>query len=216
MARQLDELKTVIDEQSITEEETKKKGISSYEEYFGEMEISDEEKEKRISLAKTFEILFLFYFLSLKDDFEADYQPMLKEKYIQIANEFLEITATTAYINDRATDLSKFVDEVTRQHIDDEYFTSIDRGMLLSANESNVVGNYGDFVTAVKNGKTQKTWITERDSKVRRTHKELDRKTVGIFDVFLVGDYYMRFPKDTSFDASVKEIANCRCTIRYT
>lgn len=52
MAREIDELNELGSQ------------IIDYEEYFGEMELTDEEKEKRIELARQFEVLFLFFLLA--------------------------------------------------------------------------------------------------------------------------------------------------------
>ena len=54
-----------------------------------------------------------------------------------------------------------------------------------------------------------------RDRHVRHTHQLVEGKTIGINDVFLVGDSEMFYPKDTTFGASAREIVNCRCSIKY-
>jgi hypothetical protein len=54
-----------------------------------------------------------------------------------------------------------------------------------------------------------KTWITERDSKVRPAHRSVDGKTVKWEDYFMVGGEKMFRPKDPN--ASAKNVINCRC-----
>lgn len=194
-------------------EKQNKGSIESYEKYFGEMELEDSEKEERVSLAKKFEMLFLFYFLMLKLGSNSDLKSIMEESYISIAKSFTNESAPSAYVSDRAKEVSEFVEEITRKHIDEEYYTSIERGMLLSANESNLIGNYREFAKAVKEGKTKKIWRTFGDERVRKTHRAVNGKEVGIFELFKVGDSEMRFPHDAM--GSVKETANCRCHVEY-
>lgn len=187
-----------------------------YEEYFGEMELTEVEKEKRIELAKKFEILFLFFLLAYSKQQNIDYKSMIYEKYILIALEFLKQDKVPAYIDDYAKRLSDDVVRTTKEHDGEEFYTSTERGMIISANEANALGNYNQQAQAIKSGMKYKTWRTEKDNRVRKTHREVDDVTVGIFESFQVGDSLMMFPKDTSLGASMEEIAGCRCVAKYS
>lgn len=204
MAREIDELNELGSQ------------IIDYEEYFGEMELTDEEKEKRIELAKKFEVLFLFFLLSYSKQQKIDYESMIYEKYIVIALEFLKQDEVPAYVDDYARRLADDVVRTTKEHDGEEFYTSTERGMLISANEANSLGNYNQQAQAIKAGMIYKTWITEKDNKVRHTHKEVDNVKIGIFESFQVGDSLMMFPKDASLGASMKEIAGCRCVTKYS
>lgn len=204
MAREIDELNELGSQ------------IIDYEKYFGEMELTDEEKEKRIELAKQFEILFLFFLLAYSKQQKIDYESMIYEKYILIAMEFLKQDKVPAYVDDYARRLADDVVRTTKEHDGEEFYTSTERGMLISANESNALGNYNQQAQAIKDGMIYKTWITEKDNKVRHTHKEVDNVKIGIFESFQVGDSLMMFPKDTSLGASMKETAGCRCVAKYS
>ena len=204
MAREIDELNELGER------------VIDYEEYFGEMELTEKEKEKRIELAKKFEILFLFFFLSYSKQQKIDYESMIYEKYIVIALEFLKQEKVPAYVDDYARRLADDVVQTTIEHEGEEFYTSIERGMLISANEANALGNYNQQAQAIKAGMRYKTWITEKDNKVRSTHREVDNIKIGIFESFQVGDSFMMFPKDTSLGASIKEIAGCRCVAKYS
>lgn len=188
--------------------------VIDYEEYFGEMELTNEEKEKRIELAKQFEILFLFFLLAYSKQQKIDYESMIYEKYILIALEFMKQDKVPAYVDDYARRLADDVVRTTREHDGEEFYTSTERGMLISANEANALGNYNQQAQAIKAGMRYKTWLTEKDNKVRHTHREVDNVTIGIFESFQVGDSLMMFPKDTSLGASMKEIAGCRCVAK--
>lgn len=204
MAREIDELNELGSQ------------IIDYEEYFGEMELTDEEKEKRIELAKQFEVLFLFFLLSYSKKQKIDYESMIYEKYILIALEFLKQDKVPAYVDDCARKLADYVVSTTREHDGEEFYTSTERGMLISANEANALGNYNQQAQAIKDGMRYKTWITEKDNKVRHTHREVDNVKIGIFESFQVGGSLMMFPKDTSLGASMEEIAGCRCVAKYS
>lgn len=204
MAREIDELNELGSQ------------VIDYEDYFGEMELTDEEKEKRIELAKKFEVLFLFFLLAYSKQQKIDYESMIYEKYILIALEFLKQDKVPAYVDDYARQLADDVVKTTIEHDGEEFYTSTERGMLISANEANALGNYNQQAQAIKAGMKYKTWLTEKDNKVRHTHREVDNVTIGIFESFQVGDSLMMFPKDTSLGASVEEIAGCRCVAKYS
>lgn len=191
--------------------------VFDYEDYFGNMDLSDEEKEKRIALAKEFEVLFLYFFLAFSEQQSIDFVQMIREKYITIAMEFLSLKSISAYIDGYANKMAEEIVRVTIEHNDEEFYTSTERGMLISANEANTLGNYGQQIQAIKDGKLYKTWVTEKDRKVRHTHRAVDEKKISIFEPFEVGNSLMMFPKDMeTYGADMKEIANCRCVVKYS
>lgn len=194
--------------------------IASYEQYFGEMELSEKEKKDRIQLAHKFEDAFLLLFaMAVQEDENADscYQ-YIDDKYCQIATKYMDIKETPAYITEYAARATKSIVDTTLNNIDSEYYLSKDRAMLLAANEANSVGNYREQVEMVKQGYRFKTWCTMKDGRVRHTHIRLDEQKIGIFEHFDVGKTQMMFPRDTSLgaDAFLEEIINCRCSLRYT
>lgn len=208
---ELNELNQILQQRHSEQNEFK------YDEYFGIMDISEEEKKKRIKLAEQFEILFLFFFLKYLEDKSSDYTKMIYKKYEEIALEFLDMKKTPSYVQKHAKDLADEIVKVTKEHDGEDFYTSRNRGMLISANEANAIGNYSQHLKAIKNGKRYKTWITEKDSRVRHTHKAVDEKKIEIFEPFQVGDSLMMFPKDMeTYGAELKEIAGCRCVIKYS
>lgn len=191
--------------------------VFDYEGYFGNMDLSDEEKEKRIALAKQFEILFLYFFLVYSEQQSIDFVQMIQQKYVTIAMEFLSLKSIPAYIDGYANKMAEEIVRVTIEHNDEEFYTSTERGVLISANEANTLGNYGQQIQAIKDGKLYKTWVTEKDRKVRHTHRAVDEKKISIFEPFEVGNSLMMFPKDMeTYGADMKEIANCRCVVKYS
>ena len=101
------------------------------------------------------------------------------------------------------------------ENLSDDYYKSEDRAILIAENEANSNINYFDMKQAVEEGKTKKRWKTQRDKKVRETHKQIDGQEIDIEDAFLVGDSLMRFPKDIYYGASLEEIAGCRSVVEY-
>ena len=119
------------------------------------------------------------------------------------------------YLEDYISNFSEETVDVTLRHINEPFYLSDDRSLLIAESEANGVFNYQEFSEAVKAGKTRKRWITERDNKVRETHAEVNGIAIPINEPFVVGNSLMMFPKDTSLNAEMEQIANCRCTIKY-
>lgn len=188
----------------------------SYEQYFGEMKLTEAEKKARISLAEQLEIIFLYYFLLLGEEQPTDYKQMIYDRYVTVANDFIKADKTPSYIDEYARKLTDEIVDVTNRHPKEVYYTSKERAMLISANEANVLGNYRQQIEAVKGGKKYKTWMTMRDDKVRHTHMEVNGARVGIFDAFIVGNSQMMYPKDSLLGAEMQEIAGCRCVVKYS
>jgi hypothetical protein len=93
--------------------------------------------------------------------------------------------------------------------------TSIKSRARLIATNTVVFGvNEGQMAVAKKQGYRYKVWMSQRDAKVRVTHTHADGQARPIMDPFLVGGYLMMHPG--AFTASIKETANCRCTLVFT
>lgn len=190
----------------------------NYADYFGEMDLPDEEKQKRISFAEKFEDSMLFIFalyLVMKKYNRMNEKYLISQvqsKYSEIASEHMTLDK---YMNDYIEGFSQETIDVTKRHDKEEYFTSQDRAILLAENEANTSLNYGQYTDALKKGYKKKIWISERDKRVRVTHREVDGMELPIERAFLVGDSLMNFPKDTSMGAPSKEIIACRCTVKY-
>lgn len=61
----------------------------------------------------------------------------------------------------------------------------------------------------------RKSWMTLRDKRVRPTHKEAEGQSRPVNEAFNVGGSRMMYPGDRSLGASIREIANCRCSAQY-
>lgn len=189
-----------------------------YETYFGEMEISDEEKKERLELAKELEPIFISFFYDFLEsgEGEEDFIQSLSAEYEKAALKFLKVGEPPAYIKEYSEKITEDIIRTTIENKDMPYFTSVERAMNIAANEANTIGNYREYIKMVKQGYKYKTWITMNDDKVRHTHAESNGYKIGIFDSFQIGASEMSFPRDYSLGASAEEIVNCRCSLKYT
>ena len=190
-----------------------------YETYFGEMDLTEEQKEQRISLAKRLEddMLFFFALISVLRQYKYDNMQFaietLENRYRATLGAYMDIDD---YLSDYIKEFAGYTADVTQRHTDDEWYLSQDRAMLIAENEANTDWNYSEYQQAIANGMKQKTWLTMQDRRVRHTHMKVDGKTIPIQSVFLVGDSEFLFPKDQTFSPSANEVAGCRCTITYS
>lgn len=99
--------------------------------------------------------------------------------------------------------------------VNNNYWLSVDRAIIIAENEANTTFNLHDYEDAKELGFKFKTWITENDAVVRKTHKPLHEMTIPIDSLFAVGNSQMRYPKDALL-GNAREIVNCRCVVEYS
>lgn len=73
--------------------------------------------------------------------------------------------------------------------------------------------NGGLFIAGSQLGIKTKTWLTEKDSRVRPEHAVLHGKTVGIGDGFAVGGAMLRYPGDPLAPPGLS--LGCRCRLGF-
>lgn len=194
-----------------------------YEEYFEEMELTDEQIQERVEAARDYEddFLFLLSLLSLQLNYDYTDYSFTKNVFAARWGE-----TTSKYIDDEV-----FVDEYSRwfaegavdatlKNPDDPWMYSDDRAMFNAENEANTVLARKDFIRAVQSGYTRKQWKGIGDKVERKTHLVLNDKIIPIEKYFNVGEARMLFPKDLSSVFSTgamhpREYISCRCSIKY-
>lgn len=197
-------------------------------EFFEEMDLDEEEIEKRIGFAIDLEIVFRNLFLimlgaealgtlesqipQLKDYAYKGYNDAMVKHGYSDDEDYQAYGYIEQYAKQRCSDL---VDTAILHKVDAYYF-SLQHSIAIGENESNAVGNYDLEQKAIAAGMTHKTWITMRDKRVRHTHILCDGQTVGIFQPFKVGKYQAMFPMDDSLGMGREEIENCRCILNYS
>lgn len=207
----------------IGKQKTRKRSLP-FKQFFGEMELPEEEKEERIKIANKLYPVFSNFLIQATMLAELGITdigflaPSLSTKYSDAIKDDIVVDALIAkYISDITAEIV----EVTNKHLNDEaedgsdnYFLSDDRATFISECETNVVKDYDDFEVAKTSGKTGKQWLTMKDKKVRKTHKEVDDKVIPIDEFFIVGDCKMLYPHDFE-NGTDEELAGCRCSVRY-
>lgn len=208
MEKEFDELNTPI----------KYNRSEPFEKYFEVIDLTDDEKEKRIELAEELKDLMLFIFALIStmvenDSIDKSYIVLeINKSYTSILQNYMD---TDEYLEDYVKQFSDTFMQTTFDGIDDSWYLSADRAIFIAENESETTWNYDEYRQAIEKGKTRKQWIDIPDGKERKTHREVGGTIIPIEEVFVVGNSLMRYPKDTFFGAEAKETINCRCTIRY-
>ena len=180
--------------------------------YFREMpDITDEQVEKRKNVAiDIFDLMLLFMFYVNMNEYINAYQDidyyvdMLSRGYARISglDEYAQIWARN-------------IVNTTFDNKDDNYYLSQERALNVAENDANTIVNTQDYQKAVDSGKTHKTWISEKDNKVRKAHKKVNNKTIPIDKMFDLGECYMLYPHDYK-NGTPNQLINCRCHIQYS
>lgn len=200
----------------------------SIEKYFGEMELSDEEKELRIDLAEELELIFLYVFMladvmSALDDTidEGLLLESLVDRYMAVVDEFYPDIPKSVRdeVSQYVSDISNEIVKTTVKNVPNKdgtkpYGTNAQRALQCAENEANTVGNAMQYKKAISDGMTKKTWVTLGDEKVRHTHYLTDGETIGIYDEFEVGTEKMLYPRQLG--KSAREVIGCRCSLKYS
>ena len=190
----------------------------SFEQFFGEMELSDEEIQKRIELAEKLEDGFLFVLallFTMQQYNEVNWERARQEyenRYLSALSGYVTITP---YIRQYVRDMSYDIMDSTKKHQAEYYYYSPDRGKFMAECESNTTRSYQCNEDAIAQGKTMKRWLTMGDKRVRATHKEVGGTSKPIGEPFYVGGSLLLYPRDFSLGASTAQTAGCRCSIEY-
>ena len=189
------------------------------EQYFEPMEISEDQKEERKKASRDFRdfLLFLFALLSVQIEYESTNWSYFESQFIveltRAAAKYARMTPLLEnYIAEKAADFS----DITREHLGDgEYWTSEERATYEAVNEANAVLGYEELEEAKDNGYRYKTWLTERDNRVRKDHNKMEGKKIKIDDYFIFPDCMMLMPHD-DVNGTPAQVDNCRCVCKYT
>lgn len=190
----------------------------SFEQFFGEMELSDDEIQQRIELAEKLEdgFLFVLALLFTMQQYNAVNWERARQEY---ENRYLSAltgyVTITPYIRQYVRDMSYDIMDSTKKHQSEYYYYSPDRGKFMAECESNTTRSYQCNEDALADGKTMKRWLTMGDKRVRATHKEVGGTSKPIGEPFYVGGSLLQYPRDFSLGASTAETAGCRCSIEY-
>ena len=194
------------------------KRSEEFSDYFGAMDLDENDEKKRITLAERLEdnfllVLALLFTMQQYESIEwEEIRVKFEMAYRNGLNGFIEIDE---YLDLYIQKFSYDMVESTQSHIDEPYYYSHDRARFSAENESNSSWNYADYQAAIQSGKTKKKWVDVRDKRERETHRKVGGTVKPIGEPFIVGNSLMQFAKDTSLGASSSEIINCRCKTIY-
>lgn len=187
-----------------------------FKEYFAPMQITEEQKKRRGIFAERLEddIVYLLAFLF--------YQRIGENQTLNIGDIIEDVRTgyinaygtPDEYITARSEQFATQVIDVAERHGDDPYYVSADRARKLAEEEANTALNHAEYVAALK-GYKRKQWVTMMDGRERQTHGEVNGTIIPIGDLFYVGDSIFAYPRDMTYDPSMEEVANCRCSLRY-
>ncbi len=204
-----DELNMPLSDDEITEE---------LYQYFREMnEITDEQVGDRVDIAKEiYNLIAMFLFLVSGTAYtngvqDIDYYVTMLQRRFRDIIDFSD-SYTERYVNFITLEIVN----TTFENLETEYYLSQDRALDIAETEANTIMNYSDYQNAINNGFTKKQWLAEKDNRVRKSHKLVDNKVVGINDYFKVGGDMMLFPHDLSMNPKAQNVIGCRCHIKYT
>lgn len=189
------------------------------EEYFGEMDLTEEQIDERIQFTEDANdvLLDIMMLIVTMGDYGAiNYDTIQRELADRWAALIGGYVLMDDYLRQYAEDYAENFTDATRRNIEDPWYISEDRALYNAENGANDTLNYKEYVKAIEDGFTHKKWLTEHDMKVRPTHSVLHGQVIGIEEYFVVGGALMRFPKDyeLAFDAP-RELVGCRCTVKY-
>lgn len=190
----------------------------SFEQFFGEMELSDEEIQQRIELAEKLEdgFLFVLALLFTMQQYNAvDWEQARQEYENRYLSALAGYVTITPYIRQYVRDMSYDIMDSTKKHQAEYYYYSPDRGKFMAECESNTTRSYQCNEDAIAQGKTMKRWLTMGDKRVRETHKEVGGTLKPIGEPFYVGGSLMMFPRDTQYSPPNSLVCGCRCSIEY-
>ena len=190
----------------------------SFEQFFGEMELSDDEIQQRIELAEKLEDGFLFVLallFTMQQYNEVNWERARQEYENRYLSALAGYVTITPYIRQYVRDMSYDIMDSTKKHQAEYYYYSPDRGKFMAECEANTVRSYQCNKDAIAQGKTMKRWLTMGDKRVRTTHKEVGGTSKPIGEPFYVGGSLLLYPRDFSLGASAEQTAGCRCSIEY-
>lgn len=199
-----------------------------YAKYFGDMELTKKQKERREDLALILEDIIAIWFSIVEQSYENDLleeawakQQLFNMIYAEIDGQgyFATESEQNTYISNLVSNtyqttienLDESYDDVVAKTEDKEpesvedvepYWTSNDRAKFIAENEANTLVNSAEYVEAVDGGFNYKVWDVYPDERVRMTHLEVFGTEIPIGDYFEVGGASMLYPKDVTSEFS--------------
>ena len=189
-------------------------------EYFDVMDISEDQKKKRESVAKEIResLLFLFALVSTANEYGYLDKDFVLQKFREkFANVLLDNTSRNEYIDRYFTNITQNIVDNTISNFsgDKDYWVSDERAIIIAENEANSIENYNELEDAIENGFTMKEWRAELDNRTRKDHRKINGTKIPIDEYFQFDDCEMLYAHDV-VNGTERQNANCRCSCHYS
>lgn len=146
---------------------------------------------------------FYYWQLSLLDKKAFNLNKLIEDVTKAVEERATKIVQTSKnllkFMYSKAKDKAEFLGMVQNNY-------RFNKAGVMAKTEVNTAANLGMSLAAEEVGAGKKTWITQRDEKVREQHVSLDGQTRDMDTVYSNG---LQYPGDPSGQAS--EVVNCRC-----
>lgn len=185
--------------------------------YFGEMELSNNEIQRRIVVAKNFFRLLVPFFEKQKESKRIDpiMFAVMSDLYIEQLVEIYKDSTISRYDSWANEHAEKFAKDITESTINwkrgnqNNAFTET-RAKEIALNESNLYFN-NRMHQEKKKRYEYHVWRAHKDEATREAHYLSDGQIRRIDEPFDIGGYKMMHPMDATYGAPPEMIVNCRC-----
>lgn len=195
--------------------------LNNLESFFEPMELSDEDKKKRVDLAYEIYAMLTRFFTIVKaslatgTDIDRNYLVDYFTRY------YKDLIVEQGYNKNLDDDYYDFYIDMIADSIVDTSLKgganalSDTRVIEIAQNDANVIENHNKHMQMKLDGFKTKRWVTMADEKVRFNHVMADGEEVPIDQPFKVGGSELMYPTDISLGADASEVINCRCGCIY-
>jgi uncharacterized protein with gpF-like domain len=95
-------------------------------------------------------------------------------------------------------------------------FKGSNRAGTIARTETHSAANVAAQATAKAAGvQMKREWVSAKNERTRKSHKDADGQVVGMNEPFKVGGYDLMFPSDYASNAPARLTINCRCAVAY-
>lgn len=196
---------------------------TDYDEWFGDMDLAEVQKQERKETAEELERIFrdllaFVFYLYVEGAYEyAEAMTEAQQQYLALLDKASQngVNVSDYYRNIHVPVKVSEVVNTMLEHPENPWNFTIDRAMAIAENEANSMWNNADFQEALASGKTRKMWDAIIDGKTRDWHAEANGQTKPILEPFEVNGELLQHPMDDSYGATGGNINNCRCAAKY-
>ena len=190
-----------------------------FDQYFGEMKLTRQQKAYRKELAKklyeefVWLMSYMFYARQQGIGVSMDAIMEIRERYREAIG---DTVAIDLYIAAHIDSITADIVNTTNRHRDEAgfaYFYSMDRARLIAEGEANSIFNYTEYEEAAKN-KSYKTWNTIMDGHQRESHGLVNGTTIPIDEEFILEGGTCQFPREDTLPD--EECIGCRCSLAFS